>query len=634
MGVRSPAMTTTIRGTISVHARGFGFIEWTEEGSRRSAFVPPALLRDYLHLDAVQAEVAKDTKGLAARSIKLLKRHRTSLLGQIGTARDGRRVLVPDPEVANSSWKLSGSDVADLPKGTFVIADIADNAVHVRRVVPAEEAKLERIRDRYQIRHGFSESVLADCTARKPSRTAGWRDLRDVVTITIDAPHSRDLDDALSVLPAGADGAMRVLVHIADVDSLVTEGSVVDTEARHRGTSVYLAGGMTPMLPRILSEDQLSLVPDQDRRALTAEWRIDADGDVTSVDIYPSTIRSNRRLSYKEVDAFLAGDEPDLPDDLLDTLSWLRTAASRLAAVRAARGGVTFDRFETHIKLDDDLEPVEINARRQTPAHLLIERLMVATNEAVARWLFDRGLPGVFRVHPAPDASRVRELEASLERMGYTPGLVDPLSPRAVAALELQLADAGLQPVLQEILGQVLDRASYTPSIGEHFGLGSSGYLHFTSPIRRYADLSVHRIVKSYLDGARDGDAEPSELAALCLHLNDCSARSAKAEASRRRSLTARWAADRIGEAFQGHVIAIKPFGAIVQLEGTGVTGAVPTDSLPGEWAHEGHQLVGENDSWAIGDAIAVRIDKVDEDRGRIDLALDVPKKKRRRRRR
>lgn len=615
-----------------MHARGFGFIEWSEDGRRRSAFVPAPKLRDFLHLDRVEAEVEKDKKGLAARSVRLLERPRSTLLGQIGRGKGGRPQLEPDPEIANRPWPLSGK-TKGLDDGAWVVAEIDGDKARIQREIPPDEARLERIRDRYQIRQGFSDAVMKDCE-RKARKETGWRDLRELTTITIDAPHSRDLDDALSVVPAGGDGALRVLVHIADVDSLVVEGSAADTEARLRGTSVYLAGGMTPMLPRVLSEDRLSLVPGQDRRALTAEWRIDVEGQVTSIDIYPSTIRSTRRLSYEEVDRFLAGEELDLDEALLDTLSWLRTANSRLGAVRAARGGIAFDRFETYIELEEQ-EPVEIHARRQTPAHLLIERLMVATNEGVARWLNDRGLASVFRVHPSPDAHRVRELEDSLERMGYSPGLADSLSPRAVAALELQLADAGLQPVLQEILGQVLDRAEYTPRMGEHFGLGSRGYLHFTSPIRRYSDLVVHRTIKAYLRGERPDAADQVEaLGDLCRHLNDCSARAAKAEAARRRSLTARWAADRIGQQFAGHVIAIKPFGAIVQLDGTGVTGAVPVDSLPGDWAHEGHQLVGEKDSWAIGDAMAVRIDKVDEERGRIDLAPDVPKKKRRRRRR
>lgn len=622
------------RGTISVHSRGFGFLEWLEGSQRKSAFVPPAELRGYLHSDVVDADIRKDKKGLAAAGLSLVHRPRVSLFGELTKGRKGALELTPDPEIANRPWSIAGGDVK-LEAGSFVSADIVDQQVHVRALVPAEERELVRIRDRYLIRDTFSKAVLADAKERKPERATGWRDLRDQTTLTIDAPHSKDLDDALSIQPAAEDGAMRVYVHIADVDSVVTEGSAVDDEARARGTSVYLAGGVTPMLPRSLSEDRLSLVPGADRRVLTAELRVDAEGQITSVDIYPSTIRSDARLSYEQVDAFLAGQEPaDLSDDLLDTLSWLRTLSSRLAAVRAARGGVVFDRYETVIELDESHEPVGIHARKTTPAHLLIERIMVAANEAVAGWLLDRGLPGVFRVHQAPDAERVGELEASLERMGYTPGLAVPLTPRALAALETQLADAGLQPVLQEILAQVLDRARYTVYPGEHFGLGSPGYVHFTSPIRRYADLMVHRIVKAYLAGERELDPQSPEVETLAVHLNDCAARSAKAEAARRRSLTARWAARRLGESFEGHIIAVKPFGLIVQLGGTGVTGVVPTDSLAGDWAHEGHRLVGEGQTWAIGDSIGVTIDSVDTERGRIDLRSEAKEPKRRRKRR
>jgi len=622
------------RGTVSVHSRGFGFLEWTESGTQRSAFIPAPALRGFLHMDEVTAVVRPDDKGLAASDLKLADRRRTTLFGEIGK-RKGKWQLIPDPEVANTGWPVAGSDIP-LNSGETVTAELLDDAVHVRDVVPDEEVDLQRVRDRYLIRHPFPDGVLEDAANRKARRSTGWRDMREVTTLTIDAPHSRDLDDALSIHPADDDGAMRVMVHIADVDSVVHEGSPVDTEARLRGTSVYLPGAVTPMLPPSLSEERLSLIPDEDRRVLTAELRVSPEGEVTSVDLYPSTIRSDVRLSYETVDAFLSGEEPEeLSDDVLDTLSWLRTLSSRLAAVRAARGGVVFDRFETQIELDDDMQPVEVHARKQTPAHLLIERIMVSANEAVARWLSDRGVPGMFRVHPAPTADRARELEASLERMGYTPGLADPLTPRALAALETQLGDAGLQPVLQEILAQVLDRARYTVHPGEHFGLGSSGYLHFTSPIRRYADLVVHRLVKAYLAGDRDQQPGDPAIEELAVHLNDCAARSAKAEANRRRSLTARWAARRKGQGFDGHVIAVKPFGLVVQLGKTGVTGVVPVDALPGSWRHEGHQLVGKGDaSWAIGDEIAVTIDSVDIRRGRIDLAPPERKKKRRRRRR
>jgi len=623
---------STQKGSISVHSRGFGFLEWAEGSQRRSAFVPAAELRGFLHLDEVEATVRRDKKGLAASGLRLVSRERTTLFGQITRGRKGRLELTPDPEVANRSWAILGGDL-ELTEGMHVTADLRDDGVHVRAEVPPEEVELQRIRDRYLIRHPFPDAVVRDADKRKPRPAPGRRDLRELTTLTIDAPHSRDLDDALSIQPAGEDGAMRVFVHIADVDSVVNEGSPVDVEARARGTSVYLAGGVTPMLPPSLSEKRLSLLPGQDRHVLTAELRVDAEGEITSVDLYPSTICSNERLSYEQVDQFLAGTDPDgLDDELLDTLSWLRTLSSRIAAVRAARGGVSFDRFETTIELDDDLEPVQIRARRQTPANSLIERIMVAANESVAQWLIGRGLPGVFRVHPAPGADRVAELEASLERMGYSPGLTVPLTPRALSALETQLADAGLQPVLQEILAQVLDRARYTVRTGEHFGLGSTSYLHFTSPIRRYADLMVHRIVKAYLQGERELDPLSPALEELSVHLNDRAARSAKAEAARRRTLTARWASKRLGEAFGGHVIAVKPFGLIVQLEGTGVTGVMPTDALPGDWHHEGHRLVGDDDSWAIGDRIDVHIHTVDTDRGRIDLSTERPKPKRRRR--
>jgi len=381
-------------------------------------------------------------------------------------------------------------------------------------------------------------------------------------------------------------------------------------------------------LPPVLSEDALSLLPDTDRPALTVELRIDAEGHVTSVDLYESMIRSHARLSYAEVAEFLETDAVSgIPEGVRVTLRWLRTAAARISAQRSARGGVEIVREEAYVSLDDASgQPTQIDARPTTSAHALVERLMVAANEAVARWLFERGLPGLYRVHERPSAESVRALSAFAANFGFEAGFGAVLTPRALAAFEAQFKGSALAPAMYSVLGRVLGPARYTVHPEPHFGLAAPLYLHFTSPIRRYADLTVHRIVKGYLAGRRDRYAGEPELEALAQHVNRAAYRASKAETERLRSLSAKLFRSRVGELFAGRVVRIQPFGLVVQLQSTGVVGSVAIESLRGgpfRYDRAGQTLRGSGGSYRIGDAIGVRVVGANEELGRIELGLE-----------
>jgi ribonuclease R len=586
-------------GRIVVHSRGFGFVE-LEDGE--TAFVPPPDLLWFLQDDRVEARAVETADGRwNAAEIKLLSRARTEVFGAI-VMRHGRPHVRVDREISNADWPV----VNDAPpEGTFVVATIEDRALRIARVIDPADASLERVIVRYSIRQEYSPESLAE---KAPAVSMeGRRDLRAIPTITIDAPSSRDLDDALAVFPAAPDGAIRVLVSIADVDAMVPSGSALDREARVRGTSVYLAGRVIPMLPRTLSEDALSLLPELDRPAMTAELRIDPEGSVRAIDVYPSMIKSHARLDYDGVAAFLdEGDVTAIPPPVRETVRWLRTAAARIAVTRRARGGVSLLREEAYITLDEQTrEPTKIGARTNTSAHTLVERLMVAANEAVARWLVDRGLPGVFRVHDAPNERSVNALAAWAHNFGFEPGFGPVLTPLGLSAFEEQFATSSIAPAVSNVLGRALGPARYTVHPSLHFGLAAPLYLHFTSPIRRYADLAVHRIVKAFLAGRRDLHAGDAGLEALATDLNELARRATKAESERVRMLAARLFAGRIGETFRGNVIAIKPFGLVVQLVGMAVTGTV---AIEGRSSH------------SIGESLDVRVVSTNEDLGRIDL--------------
>lgn len=627
-------MTTTsstsgqdrVVGTISVHPRGFGFLN-LEDG--RSAFVAPPALNGLLDGDRVSARLVESGRDrYEAHDPRLELRWRGSLFGTLAL-RHGRPHIHPDPTVSNTDWPLEGA--GDLDEGAWLVAEIVGGGkgrhrARLEREVPAAEVGIERVIARHGLISGF-EPWKKD--RRDPDFT-GRRDLSELPTLTIDAPSSRDLDDALSALPADSEGALRVLVSIADVDATVPEDSGLDRQARRRGTSVYLAGRVLPMLPPALSEDALSLLPGKRRATLTVELRIDPEGEVRAVDLYESVIVSDARLSYDAVATFMEGGERDahgIPAALLPTLAWLRTAAARVSTVRRARGGVELLHEEAAVVIGEDDEPTELSARTITPAHTLIERLMVAANEAVARWMVDRGLPCVFRVHPAPTPERLAALGDALRHFGFEAGLGERLSPRGLAALEAQFSATPLAPAMNTVLGRALGPARYTASAGSHFGLGAPLYAHFTSPIRRYADLTVHRIIKRYLAGDRSQHPGDEALEALAAQIDRQMTGATRAERERLGMLAARHFANRIGETFEGHVVAIQRFGLIVQLHGIGVAGAVPEESLPDgpyELAPHGHSFVSDSGDYRfdVGQRLTVRLEDVDEALGRLTLDL------------
>lgn len=621
-----------VRGRITVHPRGFGFLRLEEpldaspDDPFPSVFVPPPDLGGLVAGDLVEARLVPEDDGrFSSADLRLVERTRERLVGEVVDGGRGRKMLRPDSEIANEDWPLEGGK--GLSPGTLVVARLAGRrAVEPRSLAPSE-VSLERVLARWSIRGGHPEE--SEKAGRKATlRELPRRDLRDVPTVTIDGPSTRDLDDAVAVLPPQADGSLRVLVSIADVDAFAESGSELDLEARRRGTSVYLPDLVLPMFPRSLSEDRSSLVPGKERAALTVELRIDPEGEVRAVDIDASRIRSDERLTYEQVEKFLdRGDVGAVPEGVREVVRRLRTAVGRLSAVRAARGGLSMVREEATVALDRQGEPRAIEARIETSAHRLIERLMVAANEAVARWLDERGLPALYRVHPAPEPERVEELVDFASHFGFETAFGERLTPRALAAFEAQFATSRVAPAIRAAVWRSLGPARYTVHRGSHFGLAAPLYLHFTSPIRRYADLVNHRIVKAHLCGDRDQEAADPTLEALARDLNELSFRAAKAEEQRLKMLAARYFGARVGLKLEGDVVSVQPFGLMVQLDGTGVVGAIAIDALPGDgWSEDPatRSLVSKNGKkrYGVGRSVRVVVAGADEDRGRIELEL------------
>lgn len=590
-----------MQGRISVHPRGFGFVT-TDGAAEESAFVPPPDLNRFLADDLVTCDVEESGTKRTARNLKLLERPRTRLFGRT-TKRGGKSWLHIDPLVANTNWPLEG----DAPDGVDVLARIADDRAIVERVVAGTDAELERLLARHDLASEHAPEVVAAAEGAQAPAVHGRRDLRGVVTVTIDGPSTKDIDDALLAFAPDDEGALRVIVAIADVSSVVEADGVLDKDARARATSVYLPGRTLPMLPRRLSEDLLSLNEGQDRPALTAELRIDVEGRVTAVDVHEAMILSTARLSYDAVTAFLDHDDKEaVPAATHETLRLLRAASARLSQARSERGGKDVEREEISVRLDEQGAPTGLDVRRSDVSHVLVERLMVAANEAVARFLVERGLPGVYRVHEPPTLERTRALADAAQALGIVAGFSTsaPLSPKALAAFDRQIHGTKHERAVESALRRLLGPARYTTEPGMHFGLAAPLYLHFTSPIRRYADLLVHRILRRWLHGDRSIPLrdERQRLEAMCEAINDKTHHAARAETERERVLVARYFAKKIGEKTRGVVVGNKPQGALVQIGGA-------LALLPGE-------------PRKLGEALDVMIASVDEELGRIDVKL------------
>lgn len=517
-----------VQGVLRCHARGFGFI--THEGGE-DIFVPARELSGLLDGDVVRAEVVGD----AARGVVLVERERTELIGTV--ARAG--VLQIDPGVGIGEIEFLG----DLAQGHAAVVRYEDGIWHLTEDLgdPLDDDALYRrimLRHRLPVEHDEATELDASNVAGRVGAFDSGRgriDLRDQLVITIDADHSKDLDDALSAR-IDSDGSVRVWVHIADVAEHVSPGSPCDLAARATPTSVYLPMRVRPMLPTVLSEEVLSLVPGVERDVLTVEMRIAADGSVSSTDVYESRIKSRERLSYHTVAGLLRGGTTDasgdaVSDEIIELVRWLWSGAARLGVDRKQRGGV--EGFRLGEARDDEADDHD--------AHTLVERLMVATNEVVARWLEARDLPVVYRCHAAPDDESLGEIEATADAFGYKVRLPRPVTPVAFSAFADQISNSPHVDALWDVIGGALARATYTTMNVGHFGLGSNEYLHFTSPLRRYADLTVHRVVKAYLHGERGSEiGGTADLEALCSHITEISNRAGWAERDARSAVALR----------------------------------------------------------------------------------------------
>lgn len=453
----------------------------------------------------------------------------------------------------------------------------------------------------------------------------GREDLRALPLVTIDGQTAKDFDDAVCAVPAGGD-RYRIYVAIADVSHYVRPDAPLDVEAFERGTSTYLTDRAIPMLPEALSNGLCSLKPRVDRLCLVAELLVTGDAQTVDERFYPAVMRSQARLTYEQVAAALEGKTDEVTEALLPHLKLLARLSGNLLRRRLKRGAIDLDLPEAEIVFADDGLPVDAVRRPRNAAHRLIEDLMLAANEAVARFFMSREIPTIYRVHEPPDPTKLANFATVCRNLGLRVRLSDDPRPQEISRLLGELAEHPSGPTLHPLLLRSMSQARYDEDPKGHFGLAAEAYLHFTSPIRRYPDLIVHRLLKAALTDA-DEQYDPSELQAIAQQSSD---RERKAMVAERQSLELDrtfLAQARLGQVFPGRITGVQGFGLFVALNAPFIEGLIPVQTLPDDFYEVDEasiRLTGQRSGrlFSLGDEVEVRIVSAHIGRRQVEFAL------------
>jgi ribonuclease R len=460
----------------------------------------------------------------------------------------------------------------------------------------------------------------------------GRTDLRGLTTVTIDGERARDFDDAVSI-ERRPDGKIMLWVHIADVSFYVPWDSLLDREAYNRGTSVYLPDRVIPMFPEKLSNHICSLNPREDRLTLTAEMLFDTEGNRLNYKIYESVINSNERMTYTLVKKILEDQEAGPTEryrGLIESFHLMKELCLKLRAKRTKRGSIDFDLPEPEIIIDLQSKTIDIVIAERNIAHQIIEEFMLAANETVAQHMGSKELPFIFRVHESPSEDKILDFNEFISGIGYS-HKVDPQQPKTFQKLLKTLEGKPEETLINQLLLRSMKQARYSTENLGHFGLASQHYTHFTSPIRRYPDLIVHRLIKETSKKHRIKEERSSQLA---MTLQDIAKRSSERERvameAEREVVELKkleYMQDKIGAEYDGVISGVVAFGFFVELEEILVEGLVRMTSIHDDFyrfEEKGHRLVGDrlHKSYRLGDKVRVRVFSVDMEKRKIDFTL------------
>ena len=645
--------SSLIAGRITVRPEGFGFV-LVKEGD--DLFVPRIGMHGAMDGDTVLAREersravgrGKDAGRTSGVVVRVLDRARERVVGRFET-KDGRKVVLPYNPKIDAVIRIEDGETGGAREGEIVDARltsfpdgrrVAHGVVEERLGFLGEPGvDIEIVLRSHNLPTRFPEPVVAEAE-RFPEEVRtedllGRRDFRDHRIVTIDGETAKDFDDAIEVTKTAS--GYRIGVHIADVSHYVEEASTLDDEARSRGTSVYFPGRVLPMLPERLSNGLCSLNPRVDRLVLSAILELDAKGRVTGSEFAKGVIRSAHRMTYTEIARILEG--PQNPDDgrrygpFLDDFRLMGHVASLLRERREARGSIDFDLPDADIVLDDAGFVVGIVPESRNVAHRLIEEFMLAANEAVAKKLLFARQPAIYRVHDKPDPDRLTDLREILETFGYKmKGDLGELPPSEFQRLLKEIDGKAEERLLHDLLLRAQRKAIYSEECRGHYALAAPYYCHFTSPIRRYPDLIVHRQLSRLLADGRPIPAQDFE--AMNGRLREVSGfsseRERRAEQAERESLLWKkivFMKDKLQREFDAYVTGVASFGVFVTLKDFFVEGLVPMTALGNDFyvfEEKQHRLRGRSSgtTYRLGDSIRVKLVAIDEVRRRLDFRL------------
>ncbi len=636
-----------IEGRLQLSGKGFGFVI-PSDPAEPDVYIPREGMMDAMHGDQVTVRlverVAMTGRKAEGQIIKVLKRANIRIVGSF-IVQKGFSMLQPTDAKISTEILIPKKATNGARKGDQVIVEITRWPLQGK---PAEATVVEilgrlgepgvdvlSVMAAHQLPRDFPPAA-AQAAERVPAlimpdELTGRRDLRDVATVTIDSEDAKDLDDAVHVERIGTD-VFRLGVHIADVSHYVKENSPLDQEARLRGTSVYLVDRVIPMLPHRLSNGICSLNQGEDRLTLSATMDIDRSGRITRYEIFPSVIRVRTRLSYTVVRRILAEQDMVLREQyapLVPMLEAMEQLADALRQKRARRGAIDFDLPELKVLLDEQGRTIGIDKRMRTVAESIIEEFMLAANETVAEHMDKREIPFVYRVHADPDPEKMAKLADLLRSFGQRIGAWTEVRP-----MDLQKALAWMEGKPEEkmvstLMLRSLKQARYEAENAGHFGLAAKYYTHFTSPIRRYPDLIVHRLLHETLAGPLSAERREQLTQLLPKIASDSSDRERAATEAERESVdmkTAEYMAQFIGDEFPATIAGVTSFGFFVELE-NGVEGLVHISSLEDDYyqyMEEQHCLIGDRlkKRYRLGDKVTVRLIRANPADRTVDFTL------------
>lgn len=634
-------------GILSKHPRGFGFV--TCEDIEKDVFIAAGSMGGAMNGDEVEVDLIPEylwKQSPEGIIVKVLSRHTEEVAGTFEKSRKFGFV-VPESRKYREDIFIRKKDFAGAQRGDKVVARITkypdhENSAEGKIVEIISRAgqpggDIKTIARSYDMRESFPSRAAAEAKAMKkrgirPEDLRGRRDLRNEVIFTIDGADSKDFDDAVS-LKILDNGNYLLGVHIADVAHYVEEGGPLDKEALKRGTSVYLIDQVIPMLPKALSNNICSLNPGVDRLTLSVDMEITPDGELAGHEIYESVIHSKARLVYDDISDMLENDDEEIQrkySSIREELYAMGRLAALLREKRSQRGSLDFDLDEAHIRLNDKGIPVSVDIAERRTANKLIEEFMLLANKTVAEHFFWLEVPFIYRIHEKPAFEKVEQLKIFLQSMGMTlRGSADSVHPRELSSILKSVEGKSSEGVVNTVTLRSMQKAFYGTSCEGHFGLALKYYCHFTSPIRRYPDLMIHRIIKSVLHDGIDGKKMNHFRGAAEEAAEQSSAAERKAievEREVEKLKKAEYMSYHIGEVYDGIISGTTSFGIYVQLENT-VEGMIRIEDLWDDYydyVPEKYALVGEHTGrmYKLGDSLRIVVDHVDIDRHEIDFQL------------